>query len=42
MAQPLLNALISIFTPFDRRKIATLHAEGKSMQAIANAVGCHN
>lgn len=33
--------MISIFTPFDRRKIATLHAEGKSMQAIANAVGCH-
>lgn len=26
---------------FDRGKIAALHAEGKSLQAIANAVGCH-
>ncbi|WP_391116828.1 IS30 family transposase [Psychrobacillus sp. L3] len=28
-------------TPFDRGKIAALHADGKSMQAIADAVGCH-
>jgi len=28
-------------TAFDRGKIAALHAEGKSMQAIADIVGCH-
>ena len=28
-------------TPFDRGKIAALHDEGKSIQAIADAVGCH-
>lgn len=28
-------------TSFDRGKIAALHAEGKSMQAIADIVGCH-
>ena len=28
-------------TPYDRGKIAALHSEGKSLQAIANVVGCH-
>lgn len=28
-------------TSFDREKIAVLHALGKSMQAIADAVACH-
>jgi len=28
-------------TAFDRGRIAALHKEGKSLQAIANAVGCH-
>jgi IS30 family transposase len=28
-------------TTYDRGKIAALHAEGKSMQDIADAVGCH-
>lgn len=28
-------------TAYNCGKIAVLHAEGKSMQAIANAVGCH-
>jgi DNA-directed RNA polymerase specialized sigma54-like protein len=28
-------------TSFDHGKIAALRAEGKSMQAIADAVGCH-
>lgn len=28
-------------TPFERRKIAALHNEDLSIQAIADAVGCH-
>ncbi|MFJ7974505.1 helix-turn-helix domain-containing protein [Peribacillus sp. NPDC096379] len=28
-------------TLFDRGKIAALHDEGKSIQAIADAAGCH-
>ncbi|EIJ77611.1 Integrase catalytic region (plasmid) [Bacillus methanolicus PB1] len=33
--------LFKHLTPFDRGKIAALRAEGKSLQAIADAVGCH-